>query len=554
MFVGRLVQLQGLDPSAYAAQAEKQRIRTVVLHAQRGDITDRNGVALATTVDARAVYADPRVLQASTKTTPAAAAAALAPLLGVDAQAIRTKLESDKRFVYLAHGLSPAAGAEVIALNLPTIGLEPERKRVYPGATLAANVVGFVGTDGKGLGGLESALDTMLAGADGTASTEIARNGRAIPDGVRDGTPAVPGATVQLTIDRDIQWAAQQAITAQVAATGAASGSVIVMDPATGEILAMATAPTFDPGAVGATKDVDRGNRPVAEVYEPGSTSKVITMAAAIDSGALTPASPITVPPTLTIGGRTFHDAENHGEEHLTLAGVLAQSSNIGTILASQKVGKDRLYRYLTAFGIGQPTGLGFPGESSGILAPAAKWFGSQQYTIAFGQGVAVTSMQVASVYSTIANGGVRVTPSLVRSEVAADGTTTSPAAPKQTRVISESTARQLASMLEAVTSDEGTAPLARIAGYRVAGKTGTAQRFEPACSCYRGYTSSFVGFAPADAPKLVVEVVLQDPQGNHFGGQIAAPVFRDVMSFALQSMKIAPTGTTAPALKLTTD
>jgi cell division protein FtsI (penicillin-binding protein 3) len=267
----------------------------------------------------------------------------------------------------------------------------------------------------------------------------------------------------------------------------------------------------------------------------------------------LTPESPIDVPPTLNRAGEVFHDAETHGEEHLTLAGVLAESSNIGTILTSEKVGVTRLYDYLRAFGLGQSSGLAFPGESKGILDDPSNWSASQRYTIPFGQGLSVNALQVASVYATIANGGVRVTPRLVKGVVQSDGSVKPTQASTTTRVISASAAKQVESMLEAVTTDQGTAPGARIDGYRVAGKTGTAQRSDPTCGCYRGYTASFVGFAPADDPQLVVLVVLDNPVHGYYGGAVAAPVFKDVMSFALESEKIPPTGTTPPVVKLTT-
>jgi cell division protein FtsI (penicillin-binding protein 3) len=266
----------------------------------------------------------------------------------------------------------------------------------------------------------------------------------------------------------------------------------------------------------------------------------------------LTPTSPIDVPSTLVRANKVFHDAESHGDLHLTLAGVLAHSSNIGTILASERVGVSRLYAYLQAFGLGQASGLHFPGESRGILDPPSKWSASQQYTVPFGQGLSVNSLQVATVYAAIANGGVRIAPTLVKAFVQPDGSVKSAAAPTQIRVVSEPAAKQVQSMLEAVTTDQGTAPAARIDGYRVAGKTGTAQRVDPACGCYRGYTASFVGFAPADNPQLVVVVVLDNPIYGHFGGAVAAPVFKDVMSFALESQKVPPTGTTPPVVKLT--
>jgi cell division protein FtsI (penicillin-binding protein 3) len=262
----------------------------------------------------------------------------------------------------------------------------------------------------------------------------------------------------------------------------------------------------------------------------------------------------VTVPPTLRLVSHTFHDAEKHGTEHLTAAGVLAKSSNIGTILVSQRVGAQRLYNSLRAFGLGEKTGIGLPGESGGILPPVDAWNGTQRYTIPFGQGVSITALQMASVYATVANDGVRVPPRVIMGTRDGEGHVHRASAPTPRRVLSAAVAHQLRAMLEAATTNEGTAPAARIPGYRVAGKTGTSQRVDPLCSCYRGYTASFVGFAPADNPQLLVQVVLQAPRRGHFGGRIAAPVFHDVMSFALQAKRVAPTGTRPPTVQLTFD
>ena len=552
VFAGRLLQFQGLQASAYAGAAEKQRLRSVTLAAARGDITDRNGQVLATTVDARALYADPRDVTDATTT-----AALLSPVLHVDQATLVAKLTRKSAFVYLARGLDPATANSAMAMvanaKLGGIGVLPERKRIYPEAHVAANLTGFVNLDGEGAAGLEYGLEKLLRGRDGWQKFEIGRNGQQIPLGENAISRPVAGRTVSLTIDRDLQWMAQQAIDAQVAKTGAQSGTVIVMDPRSGELLAVATAPSYDPGDLRSINPEDLADRAVSDVYEPGSTNKVITAAAALELGVANPLTPVTVPPVLKLAGHTFHDAEKHGTEHLTLAGVLAKSSNIGTILLSKQVGKERLYGFLKDFGLGQKSGSHLPGEERGILPDVENWNGTQQYTIPFGQGLSVTALQVASVYATVANDGVRVTPHILRGTVK-DGKLVPAAKAASKRVISVRTARTLRTILEAVTSNEGTAPAARIAGYRVAGKTGTSQRVDGRCGCYRGYTASFVGFAPADDPQLLVEVVLQDPVRGHFGGQVAAPVFHDVMAFALQSREIVPTSTTVPKVRLSYD
>jgi len=370
-------------------------------------------------------------------------------------------------------------------------------------------------------------------------------------------TPAVPGSDVELTIDRDIQWAAQNAITEQVKESAADRGYVIVQDTRTGEILAMANSPGFDPGDLAQANSADLGNAAVQDAYEPGSTAKVMSMAAVLEENAATPLTHVTVPNRLHRGDRLFQDDIDHPTWYLTLNGVLAKSSNIGTILATGQLGKTQaqanqvLYSYLRKFGIGSHTGLGFPGETKGILAQPGKWSTSQQYTIPFGQGMSLNALQAASVYSTIANGGVRVEPTLVRGTKGPDGRFTPAEAPAKTRVVSQKTAKTLAQMLESVVDDqEGTGAKARIPGYRVAGKTGTANRVDPATGTYKGYTSSFAGFAPADNPRVTVYCAIQNAtKGSYFGGQICGPVFKQVMEFALKTLQIPPTGAKAASL-----
>jgi len=391
-----------------------------------------------------------------------------------------------------------------------------------------------------------------IAGIDGSRTYERGLGGRAIPTADVEEQAAVPGAQVRLTIDRDIQWAAQDAIAAKVAETGAESGTVVVQDVRTGEILAMATAPTFDPANPAASAKADRGNRAVSEVFEPGSTGKVMTMAAVLEEGALGPDSVLTVEDSLKRGGSTFNDHNPHPTQRLTLTGVLAKSSNVGTIKAADTIGHEKLYAYLDKFGMGQASGLKLPGESRGRLPAVNTWSDTTFPTLAFGQGYSLTALQSTQVFSTIANDGVRVQPSIVAGTTSPEGVFTPVAPPAKTQVVSAQTAQTLRVMLEGVTSDEGTAPMARIPGYRVAGKTGTAQRVDPDCRCYSGYTASFIGLAPADSPRLAVSVTLQDPVNGHYGGRLAGPVFKQVMGFALQSLRIPPTGADAPVVRIT--
>uniref|UniRef100_UPI0013E8F97C peptidoglycan D,D-transpeptidase FtsI family protein n=1 Tax=Streptomyces roseicoloratus TaxID=2508722 RepID=UPI0013E8F97C len=571
-FVVRLLQVQAVDASAYAAKAEKHRYQEYTLSADRGEITDRNGVALAASVDAYDITADPKLFtpeEAKLGDAPEQAAALLAPLLGKEPAELAKKLRTPKsRYTLLARKQTPqvwnqikdlkkvyeqkarpANGGNGVNLLGGVLG-EPSTKRVYPNRELAAGILGYVNAEGRGAGGMEALLDKELAGKDG--KIRFAQSGgRRVPTAGSQGTPAVPGSDIELTIDRDIQWAAQQAVTEQVAKSKADRGYVIVQDTRTGEVLAMANAPGFDPNDLSQANATAMGNAALQDAYEPGSTAKVISMAAVLEEGAATPDTHVTVPNRLHRGDRLFSDDVDHKTWELTLNGVLAKSSNIGTILATGRLGKTQpeankvLYDYLRRFGVGSPTGLGYPGETPGILAKPQDWSTSQQYTIPFGQGLSVNAMQAASVYSTIANGGVRIEPTLVRGTKGPDGRFTPAPAPEESRVVSEKTARTLAEMLESVVDDEeGTGTKAAIPGYRVAGKTGTANRVDPELGRYKGYTASFAGFAPADQPRVTVYCAIQNPtKGSYFGGQICGPIYKKVMEFALKTLRVPPTG-----------
>lgn len=577
-FVVRLLQVQGVDASTYAAKAEKNRYVGYTLAAERGGITDRNGVALATSVDAYDITADPTLFsrdQLKIDDGPEQAAALLAPILGQDQEKIVNKLRPanrNLRYTLLASRQTPQVWKQIKDLkNALTTKAETDKstvnvlagvlsvassKRVYPNGDLAAGILGWVNADGKGGGGVEQQLNKALSGKDGEIRYAQS-GGRQVPTVGSTETPAVPGSDVELTIDRDIQWAAQNAITEQVQESRADRGYVIVQDTRTGEILAMANSPGFDPNDLSEASSANMGNAALQDAYEPGSTAKVMSMAAVLEENVATPGTHVIVPNRLHRGDRLFKDDIDHDTWYLTLNGVLAKSSNIGTILATGQLGKTQsksnkvLYDYLRKFGLGSYTGLGFPGETPGILAAPDKWSTSQQYTIPFGQGLSLNAMQAASIYSTIANGGVRVEPTLVRGTEGPDGQFTETAKPKKTRVISARTARTLAQMLESVVGDrEGTGTKARIPGYRVAGKTGTANRVDPATGKYRGYTSSFAGFAPADNPRITVYCAIQNAtQGNYFGGQICGPIYKKVMEFALKTLQVPPTGAKAANL-----
>ncbi len=545
VIAGRLIQLQGIDRSAYAASATDQRLHTLTLPATRGTITDRDGTPLAETVNADDVVADPSEI-----TDVAPVATALAPVLNIGSAQLTAALSVTGRYALLAHAVQPAVADRVDALKLPGITTVATSKRIYPDGSLASNVLGFVNSVGQGRGGIELGYQKQLAGHNGIEHFQVSANGVPIPDGENVIRAAVPGSDIRLTIQRDIQYEAQRAIAAQVSATHADSGTVIMMNPTNGQIVAMAIAPGFDPNNLARANPNDIGNPAVTDVYEPGSVNKIITMSAALQDKLDTPTSPFVIPPVLVDAGSAFHDAETHGTEHLTLTGILAYSSNIGAIEVSKQLGQQRMYHFLRAYGFGSVTGVGLPGEQQGLLPPVSKWSGTTLPTVSFGQGIGVTAIQVASVYATIANGGVRVTPTIVAGMTGPNGRYTPAPPPVRHRVISAHVAKDLRDMMEAVISEQGTAPEAAIPGYRIAGKTGTADR-PNGHGGYAGYTATFVGMAPADNPKLVCEVVLQNPRSGHFGGQVAAPVFKTVTSFALRTLGIAPTFTKPPKAKL---
>ncbi|MCM2576453.1 peptidoglycan D,D-transpeptidase FtsI family protein [Streptomyces meridianus] len=577
-FVVRLLQVQAVDAEAYAAKAGHGRLATHTLAAERGEITDRRGIALATTVDAYDIIADPFLLtpeQSGAKDAPQQAAALLAPILDKDAGQLEEKLSvPGSRYALLARRQSPQVWNQIKDLQrtfagkaadgseanvLAGIVQESHSKRVYPNKDLAAGILGFVNAEGRGGGGLEAQLDKKLSGRDGKI-TYAQSAGRQVPTSATREFPAVPGSDVELTIDRDIQWAAQEAISRQVQESAADRGYVIAQDTRTGEILAMANAPGFDPNDISAADSGSLGNPALQDAFEPGSTSKVMSMAAVLEEGKATPETHVTVPNRLHRADRLFADDVDHDTWYLTLNGVLAKSSNIGTILAVEQLGRtqrqadDVLHSYLRKFGIGKPTGLGFPGETPGILAHPRDWSSSQRFTVRFGQGLSLNAVQAASVYSTIANGGVRVAPTLVRGTRGAGGKLVPAPEPERTRVVGAKTAKTLATMLESVVDDEaGTGSKARIPGYRVAGKTGTSNRVDPDTGRYKGYTASFAGFAPADKPRIAVYCAVQNPtRGSYFGGQVCGPVFKEVMEFSLKTLQVPPTGRPPARLPVT--
>jgi cell division protein FtsI (penicillin-binding protein 3) len=554
VFAGRLVQLQGLQGSYYRSLAEQQIMQQQPIPVVRGSIVSSDGTVLAMTVQTEVVYADP--VQISRSRRPAVAAA-LAGRLQMSQAAIEALLyhPSSPQYVVLKQNVPATTGAQILALNLPGIEETSSYSRVYPNGDLAANLVGFTNTDAvgdlRGEAGLEQEYNSLLAGRDGTEEVGLGPDQQPIPQTAEDLQPPVPAGSLQLTIQADIQWDAEQECANEVRVARAANCSVVVMQPSTGKILALAQYPTFDPAdppSEAATTDI-----PVENVFQPGSTAKVITVAAALEHGGQTSMSTYTVPDNIVVDGFAFRDGEPHPTGQYTIAGIVANSLNDGMVQVVQHVSPQVQYQYLRAFGLGQTTGLGLPGESGGILPPPSQWWGDERYTLSFGQGVAVTAVQMASVYATIANGGVRVAPSLVAGTT--DGGTFTPApAPRRTRVIQPGTASALMAMLEQVPMVDADAgqPWGVIPGYTIAAKTGTSQEAAPGQSCLCEYGSSYIGIAPAASPQLVVAVNVQDPRsGSFFGDAVAGPVFYQVTKFALQTLRIPPDGGKRPNVRL---
>lgn len=553
IFVARLVDVQLVNSAPLAEEALAQRLVTAAVTPPRADIVDRNGVILATSVERYNVWVD-QVEIATWKRTeagkvlaqgPLDAARILSPILGINEAELAAELVGDTTFQYLAKSITPEQLDLIRAERIAGIEWESTSQRLYPNGDIAGNVIGFMAEDGVnpgavGMAGVEKMYQDELTGTAGSQTYERSRYGTIIPTGIHSETPAVDGSTVQLTIDRDIQYYAQQALSDALATTGASGGTVVVMDSREGEILALADSGSVNPNDPGATPANRRGSAAAQDVFEPGSTAKTITMAAALEEGVATPTSQYVAPYAYETPYRIFHDSHPHPDEKLTLAGILVKSSNTGTIQIGQQMSDETRYDYMRKFGLGEPTNLGLPNESPGILHDYQDWDGITRYATMYGQGVAVTAVQTAQVYGVIANDGMRVSPTVVKGFESADGTFTARENAEPVRVISAETASALMGMLVEVTED-GTAPKAAIDGYLVAGKTGTAQAPDANGQLTR-IVASFVGIAPADDPRIVVSVVLYDPKSSPWGGETAAPVFHDVATFALQTLRVPPT------------
>jgi cell division protein FtsI (penicillin-binding protein 3) len=545
-FGARLVQLQGVSPEKYATLAASEGgTVTVELPADRGRILDRDGKPLADSVDGRMVVADPSMTRAKAPEL----ARFLSRHLQVDYFATLSALQKkNSRFAYIARRVPASLALDVVAraraAGFKGLDTRDDPVRSYPDHDVAANLVGFMGTDGP-LAGLELAFNHQLAGAAGSETYEVGAGNR-IPLGRSTVVPAHNGTDLHTTIDEDLQWYTQRVLRQTVLGARGDSGFAVVMDSHTGEILSLADYPTYDATNPQASPRRDRNSLAMTSPYEPGSVEKVLTLSSLIDAGKVTDRTRLIVPGQLQSGDRVIHDWFSHPTLKMTLAGVIAQSSNIGTAKASRHFAPGQLRSYLTRFGLGQRTDIGVTGETPGLLPSAAAWDGMTQDRVAFGQSVSVNGVQMAAAVNTIANGGVRVSPSLIQGSatnnlgesIGTDHTTTH-------RVVSKNAARQMTDMMERVVNpDAGTAPGAQVPGYVVAGKTGTAQRVGPKCACYNGqFTVSFAGFAPADDPRFTVYVVVQNPRNGGGGGSVAGPAFSKIMGFALRRYGVPPTG-----------
>ncbi|OBB21793.1 peptidoglycan D,D-transpeptidase FtsI family protein [Mycolicibacterium fortuitum] len=572
----QLFSLQVPRAAGLRAEAASQLKVTDVTPAMRGSIVDRNDDKLAFTIEARALTFQPvrvrkQLAEAKAKSGEAPdpdrrlqdIAKEIATRLDnrPDAKTVLKKLRSNETFVYLARAVDPAI-ATAIMDKFPEVGSERQDLRQYPGGSLAANIVGGIDWDGHGLLGLEDSLDAVLAGSDGSVTYDRGSDGVVIPGSYRNRHDAVNGSTVQLTLDDDIQYYVQQQVQQAKDASGAKNVSAVVLDAKTGEVLAMSNDNTFDPSQdLGRQESRQMGNLPVSSPFEPGSVNKIITAATAIELGLTNPEEVLQVPGSINMGGVTVGDAWSHGVMPYTTTGVFGKSSNVGTLMLAQRIGPDRFYDMVRKFGLGQRTGVGLPGESSGLVPPIDQWSGSSFSNLPIGQGLSMTLLQMTAMYQTIANDGVRIPPRIIKSTISPDGTRTDEPRPEGVRVVTPETARTVRNMFRAIVqrdpmgAQQGTGPQAAVEGYQIAGKTGTAQQINPACGCYYNdvYWITFAGMAPADDPRYVVGIMMDAPHRAADGspGSSAAPLFHNIASWLLQRHNVPLSADPGPRLTL---
>jgi cell division protein FtsI (penicillin-binding protein 3) len=568
--------LQVTDAPTLRAQAAGQLKVTDVAKAVRGSIVDRNNDQLAFTIESRALTFQPKRIRQQLEEAKKKNSAAPDPQQRLqdiakevssrlnnkpDYPAVLKKLQSNDNFVYLARAVDPAV-ASAISDKYPEVGSERQDLRQYPGGSLAANVVGGIDWDGHGLLGLEDSLDSVLSGTDGSVTYDRGSDGVVIPGSYRNRHRAVNGSTVQLTIDDDIQFYVQQQVQQAKNLSGAHNVSAVVLDAKTGEVLAMANDNTFDPSQdIGRQGDRQLGNLVVSSPFEPGSVNKVITASSVIEYGLTNPDEVLQVPGSIQMGGVTVHDAWEHGVMPYTTTGVFGKSSNVGTLMLAQRVGPERFYDMVRKFGLGQRTGVGLPGESAGLVPPVDQWSGSTFSNLPIGQGLSMTLLQMAGMYQTIANDGLRMPPRIIKATVAPDGTRTEEPRPEGVRVVSPQTAQTVRQMLRAVVQrdpmgyQQGTGPAAAVPGYQMAGKTGTAQQINPGCGCYFDdvYWITFAGMATADNPRYVIGLMMDNPGRNADGtpGHSAAPLFHNIAGWLMQRENVPLSPDPGPPLTL---
>jgi cell division protein FtsI (penicillin-binding protein 3) len=526
--VGKAAWIQVVEGNAYEAMASRQHRETIEIPAARGTIYDRTGEPLAIGEQATTVYADPRHVIAPMK-----AAVKAGQALGLDADELYPSLrDRSKRFVFVDRKADPVKAKALQRLGVAGLGFYPEERRTYPQGRVASHLLGFAGMDNSGLDGLERSLDRSLAGKPGYEIVVRDPAGQAID--VVTSRKERPGRNVVLTLDHQLQATAEQLLANAVMRWRARGATAIVLDPRTGAILAMANAPTFDANAFTSAPAEARRNRAVTDLYEPGSTFKIVTVAAALEDNVVTPETSFRLAPTIQVADRTIHEAHARGTETMSVRQILANSSNIGTITIAQKLGGTELASWIDRFGFGERVGSELPGESPGIVLPYDQWSGSTIGTVPIGQGIAVTPLQMVSAYAAIGNGGV-IPPAHVVAKIGGKKV----AHGKSRRVVSRHTADRMTAMFRDVVV-EGTGTEAAIPGYTVAGKTGTANKVENGRYVQK-YVASFVGLVPARKPRLAILVMVDEPRGQIWGGVVAAPIFRDIARFALQYLEVPP-------------
>ncbi|WP_372491685.1 peptidoglycan D,D-transpeptidase FtsI family protein [Gordonia zhenghanii] len=566
LVAGRMVYVHVIAADSISAEAAQQRTVTSVLPATRGSIVDSEGRLLAHTDDARALTflpksvrksiadeheKDPSLPDVDTRLKEIAAGVSSALGGSISTEDLWSKLTSDKDFVYLARSITPEIASGIMD-EFPEVGADPQSIRVYPGGSLAANIVGDVNYDGNGAEGLESSMESVLAGTDGTETFDQGADGAVIPGSSRNVHPAIDGKTVRLTIDSDAQWFVQTQVNMAKKASGANNVSAVVLDSHTGQVVAMANDSTFNPSLPADEQgDADRGNRSVTSPFEPGSVNKVVTAAAAIEYGVTNPDEVLQVPGSIRMSGITVNDAWPHGTAPYTTTGIFGKSSNVGTLMLAQRVGERRFADMLGKFGLGATTGVGLPGESPGAVPALSQWSGGSFANLPIGQGLSMTLLQMTSMYQAIANDGVRIPPRIIEGGDA----------PESVQVVSPKTAHTVRDMFRAVMQDDeggpqqGTGASGAIAGYQTSGKTGTAQQVDPKCNCYSrsSYNITFAGIMPADDPRYVVGIMMDNPvrSSDGGGGQSAAPLFGTIGKWLLQHERVPYSPQPAPRLRL---